>query len=91
MKMKMTKHTCILLGKLIIIMQIFSMGKLCYGFSFMQVGHPHSDKSLKGKSACTKFTRISTDGTHSVVLCEPTTGRTHQVINLGFVGSWNYS
>ncbi|KAF9605220.1 hypothetical protein IFM89_014333 [Coptis chinensis] len=33
----------------------------------------------KGKSACTKFTRISTNGTYSIVLCEPVTGRTHQV------------
>ncbi|XXG41648.1 hypothetical protein AAC387_Pa01g2074 [Persea americana] len=49
------------------------------GRSSAEVGHPHSDKSLKGKSASTKFTRISTDGTHSVVLCEPTTGRTHQI------------
>ncbi|KAF5932837.1 hypothetical protein HYC85_029008 [Camellia sinensis] len=34
--------------------------------------------ALKGKAACTKFTRISTNGTHSIILCEPITGRTHQ-------------
>jgi len=35
--------------------------------------------SAKGKAASTKFTRISTNGTQSIVLCEPITGRTHQV------------
>ncbi|KAK8960791.1 RNA pseudouridine synthase 7 [Platanthera guangdongensis] len=39
----------------------------------------HRDKTLKGKSACTRFLRISTNGTHSVVLCKPVTGRTHQI------------
>ncbi|EPS72957.1 hypothetical protein M569_01799, partial [Genlisea aurea] len=33
----------------------------------------------KGKPAFTKFTRIDTDGAHSIVLCEPITGRTHQI------------
>ncbi|KAM7265372.1 hypothetical protein ACFE04_003055 [Oxalis oulophora] len=32
-----------------------------------------------GKAACTKFKRISTNGSHSIVLCEPITGRTHQI------------
>lgn len=36
-------------------------------------------ESAKGKTASTKFTRISTNGTQSIVLCEPVTGRTHQV------------
>lgn len=38
--------------------------------------------STKGKVASTKFTRISSNGTHSIVLCEPVTGRTHQVRKL---------
>ncbi|KAK6127760.1 hypothetical protein DH2020_038469 [Rehmannia glutinosa] len=41
----------------------------------------------KGKAACTKFTRISTNGTQSIVLCEPITGRTHQIrVHLQFMG-----
>jgi hypothetical protein len=32
-----------------------------------------------GKQALTKFQRICTDGAHSIVLCKPVTGRTHQV------------
>uniref|UniRef100_A0A7N0TG37 RNA pseudouridine synthase 7 n=1 Tax=Kalanchoe fedtschenkoi TaxID=63787 RepID=A0A7N0TG37_KALFE len=39
----------------------------------------YSNTPLKGKTACTKFTRISTDGNQSIVLCEPVTGRTHQI------------
>ncbi|XP_049934630.1 RNA pseudouridine synthase 7 isoform X1 [Nymphaea colorata] len=35
--------------------------------------------SQKGKLACTKFNRISTNGVHSIVKCEPITGRTHQI------------
>ncbi|KAL6996899.1 hypothetical protein U1Q18_007024 [Sarracenia purpurea var. burkii] len=43
--------------------------------------------SPKGKAACTKFRRISTDGTHSIVLCEPITGRTHQIrVHLLYAG-----
>ncbi|KAG6555575.1 hypothetical protein Mapa_002810 [Marchantia paleacea] len=33
----------------------------------------------KGKEACTKFQRLSTDGVYSMVRCEPVTGRTHQI------------
>lgn len=41
----------------------------------------------KGKAACTKFTRISTNGRQSIVLCEPITGRTHQIrVHLQFLG-----
>ncbi|OMO99415.1 Pseudouridine synthase, RsuA/RluB/C/D/E/F [Corchorus capsularis] len=49
------------------------------GRSTAVVGISNGDTTLKGKSACTKFTRISTNGTHSIVLCEPITGRTHQI------------
>lgn len=38
------------------------------------------DRKVKGKPACTKFTRINTNGTHSLVLSEPVTWQTHQVI-----------
>lgn len=49
----------------------------------MQVENGPTGKSFaKGKSACTKFTRVSTNGTESIVLCEPITGRTHQVKRL---------
>ncbi|KAH7578541.1 hypothetical protein ACOSP7_000142 [Xanthoceras sorbifolium] len=45
------------------------------------------DTPIKGKAACTKFTRISTNGTHSIVLCEPITGRTHQIrVHLQYTG-----
>jgi hypothetical protein len=36
-------------------------------------------KETNGKQALTRFQRICTDGTHSIVLCKPVTGRTHQV------------
>ncbi|XP_072980986.1 RNA pseudouridine synthase 7 isoform X2 [Typha angustifolia] len=40
-----------------------------------------------GKTACTKFQRISTNGTHSIVLCKPITGRTHQIrVHLQYAG-----
>lgn len=49
---------------------------------FMQDANSSGDdKKVKGKPACTKFTRIDTNGTHSLVSCEPVTGRTHQVSN----------
>ena len=52
-------------------------------FRLMQVENgPTGNSSAKGKSACTKFTRVSTNGTESIVLCEPITGRTHQVKRL---------
>lgn len=44
--------------------------------------------SAKGKAASTKFTRISTNGTQSIVLCEPITGRTHQVRKMLVVLDW---
>ncbi|XP_077228134.1 pseudouridine synthase family protein [Tasmannia lanceolata] len=57
------------------------------GRSSVEVANEHSDKPLKGKTACTKFTRISTNGTHSVILCEPITGRTHQIrVHLQYTG-----
>ncbi|XP_076912515.1 RNA pseudouridine synthase 7-like [Bidens hawaiensis] len=36
-------------------------------------------KTLNGKAACTKFTRICTNGKYSIVSCHPITGRTHQI------------
>ncbi|KAK3154191.1 hypothetical protein QOZ80_2BG0187420 [Eleusine coracana subsp. coracana] len=36
-------------------------------------------KGPPGKQALTRFHRICTDGTHSIVLCKPVTGRTHQI------------
>lgn len=57
------------------------------GRSTVEVGNCCGNTPLKGKSACTKFTRISTNGTHSIVLCEPITGRTHQIrVHLQYTG-----
>nr|DAD30480.1 TPA_asm: hypothetical protein HUJ06_009331 [Nelumbo nucifera] len=57
------------------------------GRSSVEVGDCHGSTPLKGKAACTKFTRISTNGTHSIVLCEPITGRTHQIrVHLQYLG-----
>ncbi|KAF6161556.1 hypothetical protein GIB67_009435 [Kingdonia uniflora] len=57
------------------------------GRSSVEVRDFLSEKPLKGKSACTKFTRISTNGTHSIVLCKPVTGRTHQIrVHLQYTG-----
>ncbi|KAJ0052890.1 hypothetical protein Pint_01234 [Pistacia integerrima] len=54
---------------------------------FIVVGDSCGDTPLKGKAACTKFTRISTNGTHSIVLCKPITGRTHQIrVHLQYTG-----
>ncbi|XP_057767531.1 RNA pseudouridine synthase 7 isoform X3 [Salvia miltiorrhiza] len=48
---------------------------------------PTEKNSVKGKAACTKFTRVSTNGTESIVLCEPITGRTHQIrVHLQYLG-----
>ncbi|KAK2984696.1 hypothetical protein RJ640_014033 [Escallonia rubra] len=47
----------------------------------------NSNSALKGKAACTKFTRISTNGIHSIVSCHPITGRTHQIrVHLQYTG-----
>ncbi|KAL8226041.1 hypothetical protein R6Q57_018598 [Mikania cordata] len=44
-------------------------------------------KTLNGKVACTKFTRISTNGKYSIVSCYPITGRTHQIrVHLQYMG-----
>ncbi|KAH7421348.1 hypothetical protein KP509_13G052100 [Ceratopteris richardii] len=44
--------------------------------------HQHTKLLGKGKSACTKFKRLSTDGMYSIVECTPLTGRTHQELAL---------
>ncbi|KAK6924629.1 Pseudouridine synthase, RsuA/RluA-like [Dillenia turbinata] len=57
------------------------------GRSTVETGDGHDAASLKGKPACTKFRRISTNGTQSIVLCEPITGRTHQIrVHLQYTG-----
>ncbi|KAK3183198.1 hypothetical protein Dsin_030484 [Dipteronia sinensis] len=57
------------------------------GRSTAEAGGRCGDTPIKGKAACTKFTRISTNGTHSIVLCEPITGRTHQIrVHLLYTG-----
>lgn len=41
----------------------------------------------KGKEAKTEFRRLSYDGEHSIVLCKPYTGRTHQIrVHLQYLG-----
>ncbi|GMN56577.1 hypothetical protein TIFTF001_025696 [Ficus carica] len=53
----------------------------------VEVGDYCHDMPVKGKTACTKFTRISTDGIHSIVQCKPVTGRTHQIrVHLQYAG-----
>ncbi|TQE12905.1 hypothetical protein C1H46_001551 [Malus baccata] len=47
--------------------------------STTEISQSGDDTPVKGKTACTKFTRLSTNGIHSLVLCEPVTGRTHQI------------
>ncbi|XP_024533773.1 RNA pseudouridine synthase 7-like isoform X1 [Selaginella moellendorffii] len=37
------------------------------------------EQDSKGKEACTRFVRLSTDGVSSIVECKPLTGRTHQI------------
>ncbi|KAL8159317.1 hypothetical protein V2J09_000854 [Rumex salicifolius] len=49
------------------------------GKSTVEVREGSSDTPLKGKTACTKFKRVYTNGSYSIVLCEPVTGRTHQI------------
>ncbi|KAL6552422.1 hypothetical protein OROHE_007786 [Orobanche hederae] len=47
----------------------------------------NGNNTIKGKAACTRFTRISTNGEQSIVSCEPITGRTHQIrVHLQFLG-----
>ncbi|XP_039789745.1 RNA pseudouridine synthase 7-like isoform X4 [Panicum virgatum] len=47
------------------------------GRSTVEIGGG-AGKEANGKQALTRFQRICTDGTHSIVLCRPVTGRTHQ-------------
>ncbi|KAL5543838.1 hypothetical protein UlMin_007622 [Ulmus minor] len=57
------------------------------GRSTAEIGDPSGGTPAKGKVACTKFTRLTTSGTHSIVLCEPVTGRTHQIrVHLQYMG-----
>lgn len=57
------------------------------GRSTVEVGNSCDGSLIKGKTACTKFTRIGTDGIHSIVLCKPITGRTHQIrVHLQYTG-----
>jgi len=49
------------------------------GRSTTQVGNGDKEQSINGKTACTRFTRLATDGVFSVVKCLPLTGRTHQI------------
>ncbi|XP_042476943.1 RNA pseudouridine synthase 7-like isoform X2 [Macadamia integrifolia] len=63
------------------------IAKVIGEFPEEEEGNSFGGTALKGKVACTKFTRIGTDGTHSIVLCEPITGRTHQIrVHLQYTG-----
>uniref|UniRef100_A0A9I9DZ76 Pseudouridine synthase RsuA/RluA-like domain-containing protein n=1 Tax=Cucumis melo TaxID=3656 RepID=A0A9I9DZ76_CUCME len=57
------------------------------GRSTAEMVDSSTDTPTKGKAAQTKFTRISSNGVHSIVLCEPITGRTHQIrVHLQYTG-----
>ncbi|KAJ0988778.1 hypothetical protein J5N97_007134 [Dioscorea zingiberensis] len=57
------------------------------GRSTVETPDKYNGENLKGKAACTKFTRIITDGIYSLVLCKPVTGRTHQIrVHLQHIG-----
>ncbi|KAI7755871.1 hypothetical protein M8C21_013499 [Ambrosia artemisiifolia] len=59
------------------------------GRSTVEIGDPDEKggNALNGKAACTKFTRICTNGKYSIVSCHPITGRTHQIrVHLQFTG-----
>ncbi|WOL11451.1 RNA pseudouridine synthase 7 isoform X1 [Canna indica] len=57
------------------------------GKSSVEISDNCFDKPSKGKTACTKFTRINTNGEYSLVLCKPVTGRTHQIrVHLQYAG-----
>lgn len=63
---------------------------MSFVYLFCKVHHSGGDNNpVRGKVACTKFTRIRTNGTHSIVLCEPVTGRTHQVREFTGLTSYN--
>ncbi|XP_021690176.2 RNA pseudouridine synthase 7 isoform X3 [Hevea brasiliensis] len=75
------------LDRLVSGLLILARNALKADFFRQEVGDSCSDFPTKGKAACTKFTRISTNGTHSIVLCKPITGRTHQIrVHLQYTG-----
>ncbi|KNA23670.1 hypothetical protein SOVF_021940 [Spinacia oleracea] len=55
--------------------------------SNVEVGDDATNVKPKGKASSTKFKRIDTNGEHSIVYCEPITGRTHQIrVHLQYAG-----
>ncbi|CAA6668341.1 unnamed protein product [Spirodela intermedia] len=57
------------------------------GVSTVEAPDQSNSLPLKGKTASTRFTRICTNGHHSIVLCKPITGRTHQIrVHLKYTG-----